>query len=115
MTPRTWLLLAPLLATPLAAQTPPLSQDQLVARLGQTLDSLTAADAFSGVVVLAKQGTTVFQQAYGWADRAARRPNNLETAFNLGSVNKMFTATAIRQLERVGKLALDSTLGHYWP
>jgi len=49
------------------------------------------------------------------ADRESKRPNNLETGFNLGSINKVFTATAIRQLAAVGKLDLDSTLSRYWP
>jgi D-alanyl-D-alanine carboxypeptidase len=57
----------------------------------------------------------VFQHAYGMADRAARRANDVETAFNLGSINKVFTATAIRQLVIAGKLDLDSTVGRYWP
>jgi CubicO group peptidase (beta-lactamase class C family) len=79
------------------------------------MDSLTSADQFSGVVVLLKQGVPVFQRAYGMADRDARRPNSTETAFNLGSINKLFTATAIRQLAAAGKLDLDSTLATYWP
>ncbi|MBI4542659.1 MAG: beta-lactamase family protein, partial [Gemmatimonadetes bacterium] len=57
----------------------------------------------------------VFQRAHGWADREARRANDLETAFNLGSINKIFTATSIRQLAAQGKLHLDSTLARYWP
>src|SRR3954469_5851713 len=70
---------------------------------------------FSGVVVLAKSGKPVFQRAYGMADRETSRPNDLETAFNLGSINKVFTQTAIMQLVAAGKLSLDSTLAKCWP
>jgi CubicO group peptidase (beta-lactamase class C family) len=49
------------------------------------------------------------------ADRTTSRPNNLETAFNLGSINKIFTQIAIMQLAAAGKLNPDSTLGKYWP
>ena len=49
------------------------------------------------------------------ADREIRRWNNLETGFNLGYINKVFTATSIRQLAAAGKLDLDSTLSRYWP
>jgi CubicO group peptidase (beta-lactamase class C family) len=49
------------------------------------------------------------------ADREARRPNDLETAFNLGSINKVFTTIAIRQLAAAGKLDIDSTLARSWP
>lgn len=100
---------------PLAAQEPPLSQEQLVARLGAALDSLTRRDDFSGVVVLAKGGKPVFEHAYGFADREKKIPNRVDTGFNLGSINKVFTATAIRQLAAAGKLDLDSTLAKYWP
>lgn len=79
--------------------------------LAPTVDSLATAQNFSGVVLIARNGTAVVEKAYGMADREAARPNNIETAFNVGSINKFFTQIAIRQL----KLNVDSTLGHYWP
>jgi D-alanyl-D-alanine carboxypeptidase len=79
--------------------------------LGPTVDSLAAAQNFSGVVLIARNGTAVLEKSYGMADREARRANNIETAFNVGSINKFFTQIAIRQLNLIG----DSTLGHYWP
>jgi CubicO group peptidase (beta-lactamase class C family) len=78
---------------------------------GPTVDSLAAAQSFSGVVLIARNGTAVVEKSYGMADREARRANNIETAFNVGSINKFFTQIAIRQLN----LNVDSTLGHYWP
>jgi D-alanyl-D-alanine carboxypeptidase len=57
----------------------------------------------------------VFERAYGMADREAGRPNTLETRFNLGSINKVFTATAVRQLAAQGRVHLDSTLATYLP
>jgi D-alanyl-D-alanine carboxypeptidase len=98
-----------------AQQAPLISEAELIRRLGTTLDSLSRRDEFSGVVVLAKNGVPVFQSAYGFADREAKRPNTVETAFNIGSINKMFTNIAIRQLAAEGKLDLDSTLAKYWP
>jgi len=102
---------------PLAAQQPatPLAQAQLVTRMQGLLDSLSAADEFSGVVLLARGAEPVFQRAYGMADREARRANDLETRFNLGSINKVFTATVIRQLAAEGRLSLDDTLGRLLP
>jgi len=82
---------------------------------GKALDSLAALDQFSGVVVITREGSPVFERAYGMADREAQRPNDVETAFNLGSINKVFTSIAIRQLARAGKLDLDSTLARAWP
>jgi CubicO group peptidase (beta-lactamase class C family) len=93
----------------------PISQTELVRRLSFSVDSLAAAGQFSGVVVVAKDGVPVFQVARGFADRDRQVPNNLETAFNLGSINKVFTQIAILQLVGAGKLDLDSTLAKYWP
>jgi D-alanyl-D-alanine carboxypeptidase len=93
----------------------PISLAELVRRLTTSLDSLTKAGQFSGVVVLAKNGVPVFQRSYGMADRERQVANNLETAFNLGSINKIFTQIAILQLRAAGKLDLDSTLATYWP
>ena len=94
---------------------PPISQAELVRRLETSIDSLTKAGEFSGVAVLAKNGTPVFQRAYGMANRERGVANNLETAFNLGSINKIFTQIAILQLQAAGKLNIDSTLVTYWP
>lgn len=87
----------------------------LVRRVSASLDSLAASGQFSGVVALAKNGAPVFERAYGMADRASARPNTVETSFNIGSINKVFTATAIRQLAAAGKLDLDATVDRYWP
>ena len=102
-------------ATAAAQQGAPLSEPDLVAALAAHLDSLAAADRFSGVVVLAKGDTRLFERPYGMADREAGRPNTLGTRFNLGSINKTFTATAIRQLLQAGKLALEDRLIRHLP
>jgi D-alanyl-D-alanine carboxypeptidase len=93
----------------------PISETELVRHLSSAVDSLAKAGEFSGVAVLAKNGVPVFQRAYGMADRERKIANNLETAFNLGSINKVFTQIAILQLVVAGKLNLDSTLAVYWP
>jgi D-alanyl-D-alanine carboxypeptidase len=119
MTRLSFVLAAACIAAPAAAHAQarpsPIPEAELVRRLAATVDSLSAAGQFSGVVVLARQGQPVFQHAYGLADRAAGRRNEVETAFNLGSINKVFTQVAIRQLAAAGKLDLDSTLAKYWP
>jgi CubicO group peptidase (beta-lactamase class C family) len=99
-------------AAPVYSQT---ADSSLIAGATKTLDSLAAAGEFSGVFLLAKNGAPLFERAYGLANREARTPNTIETAFNLGSINKVFTQIAIRQLADAGKLDVDSTLARAWP
>ncbi|MDQ6830158.1 MAG: beta-lactamase family protein [Gemmatimonadota bacterium] len=90
-----------------------ITEAELVRRLKSRADSLTARDQFSGVILLTRAGRTVFEGAYGYADREAKRRNVAGTAFNYSSIGKLFTATAIWQLVEAGKLAPDSTVGKY--
>jgi CubicO group peptidase (beta-lactamase class C family) len=79
------------------------------------VDSLARNREFSGVVLVARGGVPQFERAYGMCDREAGKANTVETAFNLGSINKFFTGIAIRQLAAAGKLDIDSSLARAWP
>lgn len=92
---------------------PRLSQDATLAALRTELDKRVAADSFAGAVLVAKDGKPVFKAAYGLADREKKTPNQLETQFRIGSMNKMFTAVSILQLAQAGKIKLTDPLGKY--
>ncbi len=92
-----------------------LSEADAIKALEAEVDRRVAADQFAGAVLIAKHGTPVFAQAYGLADRDRKLPNTLDTKFRIGSMNKMFTATAIVRLVQDGKLALTDTLGKLRP
>jgi CubicO group peptidase (beta-lactamase class C family) len=66
-------------------------------------------------VLLAKDGQVIFKGAYGTANKDFNAPNRIDTKFNLGSMNKMFTAVAIAQLVERGKLSLDDPLAKFMP
>jgi CubicO group peptidase (beta-lactamase class C family) len=92
------------------------TDDSVLAKeLNAYLEQAAAADAFSGAVLIAKDAEPVFTKAYGLANRAANTPNNTETKFNLGSMNKMFTAVAIAQLAESGKLSFTDTISKVLP
>ena len=92
---------------------PQLSESELIAAARKKLDEETAADRFSGAALIAKNGKTVFANAYGLSDRQKKTPNTLKTRFRLGSMNKMFTAVATLQLVQSGKLDLKAPFGNY--
>jgi D-alanyl-D-alanine carboxypeptidase len=94
----------------------PLATDEnLAAAVRQFLETETKADEFSGVVLIAKNFQVLLLEAYGWADRDKKIPNQKNTKFNLGSINKNFTRAAILQLEKQGKLSLQDPIGKFLP
>lgn len=90
-----------------------LSEAELIRELGSKLKDDAAKGLFSGAVLVAHNGKPVFSGAYGLANREAKQPNTLTTRFRMGSMNKMFTSTAILQLVQAGKVKLDDPLGKY--
>jgi CubicO group peptidase (beta-lactamase class C family) len=100
-------------ARPAEFAIPHLSESELLTALRKKMDDMTAADLFSGAVLVARNGKSVFAQAYGLADREKKTPNTLKTRFRLGSMNKMFTAVATLQLVQSGKLDLKAPFGNY--
>jgi CubicO group peptidase (beta-lactamase class C family) len=79
------------------------------------VQKLAEADAFSGAVLLAKDGKILFEKAYGEASKDYHVANRVDTKFNLGSMNKMFTAVAIAQLVERGKLSFEDPLSKFLP
>jgi CubicO group peptidase (beta-lactamase class C family) len=90
-----------------------LSEDGFKKELDAYLTQSAKNDVFSGAVLVAKEGKTIFKKAYGMADRELNIPNTLNTRFCLGSINKTFTAVAIAQLVEQGKLSYDDLIGKY--
>ena len=91
------------------------SDAEVAAAADAHLRQLAETGAFSGVVLIAKNGTPFFHKAYGLADRAFGVPNRTDTKFNLGSINKTFTQTAIGQLAEKGRLSLSDTIRKHLP
>ncbi len=95
---------------------PPINARMSTQQLTLALDAYLAKTRdLSGVVAVAKDGKTVFEKAYGLANRSARVPNTTATRFNIGSINKLFTQIAIAQLVSAGRLSYDDTLGKLIP
>jgi CubicO group peptidase (beta-lactamase class C family) len=93
----------------------PLGEEQAAVAWRARLDSLAHADRFAGAALLAKGDQVLFQAAYGEASRSDHTPNRVDTKFNLGSINKVFTKLAIAQLVEQGKVRLDDTIDRYLP
>ena len=86
-----------------------------VTALRARLVAATQAGEFSGAVLVTRDGSTLFEGAYGLADRDRGIANTPLTQFRVGSMNKMMTAVATLQLVQAGKLRLDVPLSTYLP
>lgn len=73
------------------------------------------ADEFSGVVLVARNGEIILKKAYGMANVEKQIPNTTDTRFQLASVSKTLTATAIMQLVARGQLKLQSPISNQLP
>jgi D-alanyl-D-alanine carboxypeptidase len=90
-----------------------LSEPDAISALKAELEKATAGGRFSGAALVAHNGKPLFVHAYGLADREHNIPNRSDTRFRIGSMNKMFTATAVLQLAQAGKIQLNDPLGKY--
>ena len=79
-----------------------------------SLEDAVAAQAtesgFSGVVLIQQGGAEVLGWAFGYADRADRIANTLDTRFQMASGSKTFTAVAVCQLVERGCFGFETPL-----
>jgi D-alanyl-D-alanine carboxypeptidase len=91
------------------------NNDELLAAVKEYAEKASKAEEFSGVILVAQNGKPLFEQAYGFADRDKKIPNQVQTRFNIGSINKSFTSLAIRQLIAGKKISLDDLIQKFLP
>ncbi len=80
------------------------------ASVGRICDEWAANRNFSGVCMLQVKGEDVFAKAYGYANRAFKIPNEIETRFDTASITKIFTAAAILQLIEQGRFRFEDRI-----
>jgi CubicO group peptidase (beta-lactamase class C family) len=87
--------------------------------LPEKLDAI-ASEAFAkdgpgGSVIVVQAGKTLLRKSYGMADLELGVPAKPEMVFRIGSMGKQFTAVAILQLVKEGKVKFDDPLSKYVP
>lgn len=69
---------------------------------------------FSGVVLLAKNGSVLLTKGYGLADRDRHTPMSSNTVVQIGSNTKDLTSVSVLQLYERKALRLTDSLGHFF-
>lgn len=97
---------------------PSYSQNQdFVTKLDDWADSLVHARRLPGfAVVVYKDGRIIAQKGIGYADIERKTPvDPQQTLFRVGSISKLFTATAAMKLDEQGGLNIHGPIGNYLP
>ncbi|MBN1938146.1 MAG: beta-lactamase family protein [Candidatus Aminicenantes bacterium] len=90
-----------------------LTEEQALKGIRALTDDFIQKGAFSGTVLVAKGDDILLTAAGGEADKGAHTKINLDTKFNLGSMNKMFTSVAAARLVEAGRLNWDDRLSRF--
>ena len=80
-----------------------------ISEVRKLIDSTDLGKIYHGSILIANGEDILFQNAYG--ENLLNEPNEINTQYDLASMGKMFTATAIMQLKEQNKLSLDQTIG----
>src|SRR5689334_21019715 len=91
------------------------AQSDPVPRMEQIIQSHLADHSFMGTVLVARDGKTLLDKGYGFANLEWQVPNTPTTKFRIGSITKQFTAASILLLEERGKLKIDDPVKKYMP
>lgn len=86
---------------------------EIATKIDKRLSELADKD-FSGVVLVAQDGKVILAKGYGFADRAGKVPYTTDTVFDIGSITKPFTGSAILKLEMDGKLKVTDPITKFF-
>jgi len=102
-------------ATPVQPQAvrPAVPDRELARRLDLYVRSFAESGLFSGVVLVRHDGRTVYERAYGMAERRFGVPLTTATRFMIASVSKPITAAAVARLVDQGRLSFEDPISHY--
>jgi CubicO group peptidase (beta-lactamase class C family) len=84
-------------------------------RIAHRVRDYVEAGLFSGVVVVSRGDTIVYEHAFGIADRTFGIANTISSKFHIASVSKPITAAAVLLLADRGTLALTDPVSKYVP
>ncbi|MBU4204292.1 MAG: beta-lactamase family protein, partial [Acidobacteria bacterium] len=90
-----------------------LNEQEVIEKIRSIVEGLVERNVFSGTVLVAKGSDVLYSAAAGGASKRFHVANNIDTKFNLGSMNKMFTSVAVMQLVEQGKINLNDPLSMY--
>ena len=87
-----------------------------LARLSTTFRQDVERNMIPGAVVLIARGGHIgYAEAFGWRDREAKAPMELDAIFRIASMTKPLTSVAAMILAEEGKLQIAAPVAEYLP
>ncbi len=87
-----------------------------LAKVGEVMNGFVKDKKIAGgIVLIARNGKVVFQEAYGQRDLDRKLPVERDTIFRIYSMSKAITSAAALTLVEEGKLDLDAPVSKYLP
>lgn len=97
------------------AQSPPIEQTKPdFARVRKYIQDQMSAESIPSVAIaVSRNGESLWEEGFGWADRENRIKAAAHTPYYLASVTKSLTGAALMVLQERGKLDLDHPVNEY--
>jgi CubicO group peptidase (beta-lactamase class C family) len=87
-----------------------------LARLDHALQQYVDEERLAGAVVLVlRDGQSVYERAVGWSDKEAGRRMTTDTIFRIASQSKAITSTAVLALVEEGKIGPNDPVSRFIP
>lgn len=97
------------------AASPPLRAENAPERIDRLMTSYADAGRFNGTILVRQRGRTLYEGAFGLADRSWNQPNTVDSKFLIGSVSKSATALMVLILVNEGLIDPDANINAYIP
>lgn len=92
-----------------------LAQEFDKTKLDLYFDALEANNKFMGSVAVSRNGTIIYSRSTGYADFENKIKADENSRYRIGSISKTFTTVLVMKAVEQNKLALDQTIGKYFP
>ncbi|TXF74872.1 serine hydrolase domain-containing protein [Chryseobacterium sp.] len=84
-------------------------------KMNTLMNALDQNKKFMGSVAVSKEGKTIYNSAFGFADAENNIKNTPDTKFRIGSISKTFTAVLVMKALEENRLKLEDPLSKYFP
>lgn len=91
-------------------------QADMVTNIEQFIQSQKRQNSIPGMsVAIVRNQEVIYSNGFGLANKAQQKPAQADTVYNIGSITKLFTATAFMQLVEQGLIDLFTPIKEYLP